>query len=117
MGIAHLDGEKLFAALDAQRIAQELTWKQVAGQAGVSPSTLTRMSQGRRPDVDSLAALCSWAGLDTDEYYVVDGRPGVQEPLANVVGYLRADRNLTPDAAEAIERLMKTAYDTLRKKA
>ena len=26
------------------------------------------MSQGRRPDVDGLAALAAWSGLDTDDF-------------------------------------------------
>ncbi len=34
----------------------------------MSASTLTRMAQGKRPDVDGLAALVAWSGLDADDY-------------------------------------------------
>ena len=37
---------KFHAALNAQREAKGLNWKEVAEESGVSASTLTRMSQG-----------------------------------------------------------------------
>ena len=63
-GAANFDAEGFFSALDATRQERSLTWKQVSNQAKVSASTLTRMGQGRRPDVDSLAALANWSALD-----------------------------------------------------
>ena len=62
------DNEKFYAALDASRVARGLTWKQVATESGVSASTLTRMAQGKRPDVDGLAALLGWSGLRADSF-------------------------------------------------
>jgi len=50
-----LDVQALYDALDQQRRSKKLSWRQLAGEAGVSPSTLSRMTQGKRPDVDSLA--------------------------------------------------------------
>ena len=120
MGIAHLNGGKLYIALDTQRNLLGLNWKQVAEQSGVSASTLSRFSKGRGEgkglDVDSLAALCTWAGLDTDEFYNISGQIGTPEPLTNIVGYLRADENLSDEAADAMARLLKTAYETLTAK-
>jgi transcriptional regulator with XRE-family HTH domain len=48
------DTAAFYDALDSVRQARRLNWKQVAGDSGVSASTLTRMAQGRRPDVDGL---------------------------------------------------------------
>ena len=56
------------AALDAQRSSKGLNWKEVSAQSGVSASTLTRMSQGRRPDIDGLALLLAWSGLDASNF-------------------------------------------------
>jgi transcriptional regulator with XRE-family HTH domain len=56
------------AALDIIRQSRGLDWKRVAAEAGVSASTLTRMKQGKRPDVDTLYALASWARLDLNAY-------------------------------------------------
>ena len=59
---------RFFAALDAERQARRCTWKQVAEECGISASTLSRMSQGKHPDVNGLAALAAWSGLDVDRF-------------------------------------------------
>lgn len=110
------DAFRFYAALDRTRADRKLLWKDVAQQSGVSPSTLTRIAQGRRPDVDSLAALVTWAGLSADEFV---RRPGeADEPtgvdtVTKVATYLRGDRNLSPEAASALERLIDVAYRQL----
>ena len=71
--IGWFDGDALYGALDAVRQARNLTWKQVAAESGVSASTLTRMAQGRRPDLDSLASLSAWSGLQTDDFVRFEG--------------------------------------------
>jgi transcriptional regulator with XRE-family HTH domain len=111
------DADAFYAALDAVRQSRRLNWKQVAGESGVAASTLTRMAQGRRPDVDGLAALGAWSGLDVDDYVrsVDDERPA-QEPLAAISTYLRGDRNLSPEAATALEEMIKATYERLRHK-
>lgn len=110
------DAAAFFAALDAERESRGLLWKHVAGQAKVSQSTLTRLAQGKRPDVDSLAALVDWAGLQADSFVVrVHGEPKA-EPLAMISTYLRADRNLSPDAATALEKVVRATYQALKDK-
>lgn len=109
------DSETFYAALDATRQARKSTWKQVAKESGVSASTLTRMAQGKRPDVDGLAALCSWSGLDASNFVVTDGDKGHPEPLAMISTYLRGDPNLTPEAVTALDELIKATYARLRK--
>lgn len=110
------DAEAFYEALDAERQARRLTWKQVAAQSGVSASTLTRMAQGKRPDVDGLAALAAWSGLNTDDYVrSAEARPE-PEPLAAISTYLRGDKNLSPEAATALDELIKATYERLRTK-
>jgi transcriptional regulator with XRE-family HTH domain len=108
------DHGAFYEALDSTRQARRLTWKQVATEAKVSPSTLTRLGQGKRPDVDSLAALCGWAGLDADEYMRWAGAKTDPEPLAVIGTYLRSDRNLSEESAKMLEKLVKTTYESLR---
>ncbi|MFF7473401.1 helix-turn-helix domain-containing protein [Streptomyces sp. NPDC008092] len=111
------DAEGFYAALDAARLARGLNWKQVAAGSGVSASTLTRMAQGKRPDVDGLAALCAWSGLDADDFVRSEDedRPAA-EPLAMISTYLRSDRNLSPESAAALEEVIKITYERLRQK-
>lgn len=99
------------AALNAQRTAKGLTWKDVADQSGVSASTLTRMSQGKRPDVDGLALLLAWSGLDALKFVPTANEP---EPMAEIAANLRADRNLSEDSAKALEDIIRVAYERFR---
>jgi len=110
------DASAFFSALDAQRAARRLTWKDVANQSGVSASTLTRMAQGRRPDVDSLAALITWSGLIADDFIRTTEKDRTQpETLAMISTHLWADKNLTEEGAIALEELIKATYERLRR--
>lgn len=109
------DTPAFYAALDSQRIAKRLTWKDVAAEAGVSASTLTRMSQGRRPDIDGLACLLAWSGLDANDF-IKKTRTTEPEPLAQITAYLRADRNLKAESAKALEEIIHAAYERFREK-
>ncbi len=57
---AKFDAAGFAAALDATRATRGATWRQVATEAKVSPSTLTRLGAGYRPDMDGFAALADW---------------------------------------------------------
>jgi transcriptional regulator with XRE-family HTH domain len=100
----------------AEREARKLNWNQVAEQSGVTASTLTRMAQGKRPDVDSLAALTAWSGLSQDSFVRTENDDSKPEPatLAMISTYLRADKNLSASAA-ALEQLIATSYDHFRR--
>lgn len=105
----------LHAALDAERVARDLTWKEVSAQSGVSASTLTRLSQGRRPDVDSLSALTHWLGLSADRFMGQRRTAfGAASSLAQISTIIRDDPNLNAEAATALEELVKATYARLR---
>ncbi len=110
------DAGAFYEALDGVRQAGRLNWKQVAAESGVSASTLTRMAQGKRPDVDGLAALAAWSGLDADDYVRSEHTRPEPEPLAKISTYLKSDRNLSPEAATALDQLVKATYERLRTK-
>jgi transcriptional regulator with XRE-family HTH domain len=106
------DSEGFFAALDDVRTTREMTWKQVAQESEVPASTLTRMAQGRRPDVDSLAALLKWSGLSADDFILDDDESESQSlsPLANIAAQFRRDKKLPPEGKKAIEATLKAMY-------
>lgn len=110
------DVAALHAALDSERRSRRLTWKGVAAQSGVSASTLTRLSQGRLPDVNSLAALTAWLGMSADEFMrtkTVD-QFGAASPLAQISSILHRDPHLNPEGAVALEELIRATYARLR---
>ncbi|HEX8024726.1 MAG TPA: hypothetical protein VF484_00840 [Candidatus Limnocylindrales bacterium] len=61
-----LDVEALYVALDKVRRERHLLWRDIAGAAGVSSSTFTRMGlYGQKPNSDGLVRILVWLG-DTD---------------------------------------------------
>ena len=117
MSNSKFDAEGFYAALDSVRQAKGITWKQVADGSGIAASTLTRMGQGKRPDVDGLAALAAWSRIDVSDFYRVGSAVSANtEPLAQITALLRADKNLEKESAVAIESMIKSAYQHLRVK-
>jgi transcriptional regulator with XRE-family HTH domain len=109
------DVSALYAALDSERIARHLTWKDVSAASGVSASTLSRLSQGKRPDVDSLAALTAWLQMSADRFMGQRAMAfGSGSPLTQISSILRDDPDLNDDAAAALDEMIKATYARLR---
>ena len=110
------DAVGFYKALDAQRAAKSMNWKQVAAESRVAASTLTRMAQGRRPDVDGLAALCAWSGLKADDFVrELEGGRGTPETLAMISSLLRADPHLSDEGASFLEDVLQAGYRRMKK--
>ena len=110
------DVAALHAAMDSERRSRRLAWKDVAAESGVSASTLTRLSQGRQPDVNSLAALTTWLGMSAD-HFMRSGRIeqfGAASPLAQISSIIHRDPNLNPAGSVALEELIRATYARLR---
>jgi len=108
------DTVAFYKALDAQRVAKKMTWKQVAAESKVAASTLTRMAQGRRPDVDGFAALCAWSGLKADDFVRARESRGTPETLAMISSLLRADPHLTDEGASFLEDVLQVGYKRMK---
>ena len=113
---SRFDVAALHAALDAQRRSRRLTWKDVATESGVSASTLTRLSQGRQPDVNSLASLTAWLGMSADHFMRRNpvARFGAPSPLAQISSIIHGDPHLNPEGVAALEEMIKATYARLR---
>ena len=105
----------LYSALDARRQIEGMSWRGLAHELEIAPSTFTRMAQGRRPDVDTFAGLLRWLDLPV-EMFLEPTATGAQEnePMVKIGTYLRMDKNLSPKSVIALERLIKAAYEALR---
>jgi transcriptional regulator with XRE-family HTH domain len=109
------DGDAYYRALERIVDSRTVTWKQVAGETGVSQSTLARMAKGRRPDAASLAALSAWSGLNPSDFVDAPYKAGHADPISRIAVLLRNDPALDRDGAEAVETIVRAAYEQLRK--
>jgi transcriptional regulator with XRE-family HTH domain len=82
---AVLDVEALRNRLDEERQRRGLSWRQVAKQAGVSPSALARLRHGKRPDVDGYGSLMQWLTGQAGPFFATVAAADV-DPLAALVG-------------------------------
>lgn len=109
------DSKAFYRTLESTVKTRSMTWKQVAAATGVGASTLTRMAQGRQPDAASLAALSAWAGLNPSDFVNAPYKAVNPQPIAQISALLRSDPNLDAQAAEAVEAIVRAAYEQLRK--
>jgi transcriptional regulator with XRE-family HTH domain len=109
------DSDAFYAALNAARLSRQKTWKDVAEEAGINASTLSRIGQGAKPDVNGLAALLSWSNLKA-ELFIRGGEQQEAEPIAKITALLRADPKLSSNNAKLIEEIVISTYNNLRDK-
>src|SRR5687767_15073907 len=111
---------ELGRAIKRRREELGLSLRDVADVTNVSASTLSRIENGTgRPDADNIARLTQWLDMPVDRlmtkhtgdsvepviYYPHEATPEIIE------AHLRADRNLTPETANALSELFRVAYE------
>ena len=112
------DQVRFYEVVDRRRRDQSLSWRQLAGQLSLSPSTFSRLSQGRRPDVDTFVKLLAW--LDRPATDFVEGFRDTQvgevqeDTVRQISKSLRRDTSLTTEDADALEEIVRVAYHRLR---
>lgn len=109
-----VDVAALYEALDAKRQSGKLSWRGLAHELEVTPSTFTRMAHGNRPDVDTFASILKWLEMPLDRFLEPSQSDSRADAMERIGTYLRMDRNLSPAAAESLERLIRVAYENLR---
>jgi transcriptional regulator with XRE-family HTH domain len=112
MDSPRLDVASLIAALNAERDARGLSWRKLAQEAGVHPSSLTRMQQGKLPDVSTFTALTHWLRLPGEQFLAGERIVGREKPhpLAVASTLLRGKREMTPQALKALDELVQAAF-------
>src|SRR5882724_9949 len=71
----------------------------------VSAATLSRVEQGRLPDVETFLRLCKWLGAEPSEFALVKStqKTKVERAIPELIeAHLRADRALSPETADAL---------------
>ena len=96
-----------------------LTWRGLASQLELGDHTVfTRMSHGKLPETNTLLTLSGWLGMPLDKFArgemaAPDSRRQTMEAISS---YLRADKDLAPESADAITSVLRAAYDQLARR-
>lgn len=111
-----IDIHKLASLVLAKRGKRGL--RETAKEIGdVSVSTLSRVEQGKIPDLGTFLRLCRWLGVSPEQFTGegLQGNSQTPAPTAStpeiIVAHLRADRTLDPHTAEALSTMIRLAYE------
>ncbi len=113
----HLNAERLANLVRSKRGSRGL--RETAKEIGnVSPSTISRVENGKTPDMDTFLALCEWLEVPAAE--LIENTNTEEEKNLDtpekIAIQLRADKNLDPATANALASLVKAAYKDLSQK-
>ena len=118
--------EKLAASIKAKR--GKVGLRATAEEIGkISASTLSRIEQGKMPDLDTFIRVCDWLEVTPEQFFETDGeaetiQDKAQWPVLSptmstteaIEVHLRADRELDPETAEALANMVRAAYNAIK---
>uniref|UniRef100_UPI003D934105 transcriptional regulator n=1 Tax=Gordonia sp. B7-2 TaxID=3420932 RepID=UPI003D934105 len=109
----------LYSALDAARQSRHLSWRALAGEIGVSPSLLSRLGNGMKPDTDGFATIVAWLRLPAEDFFEhEDGRSvdDVGEPdlMAQLAPLLRARKDLSATDIKYLQQVISATVERAR---
>lgn len=106
---SNLNSELLASMLKEKRGDKGLrTLAQEIG--GVSAATLSRIEQGKLPDVDTFIKICKWLGVPSDSFITGKSTQKVVSTKDRVVAHLRAERELSKETVNMLIKMIDLAY-------
>lgn len=78
----------------------------------MSPSTISRMANDLKPDVEAFAAMTSWLRMAAEDFYVSASSQSAEEQpdlVAQLVPLLRARKDLTSNDIAYLEDVIAAA--------
>lgn len=110
--LMHFDEGAFFRALEDRRSLEGLSWRELGRRLELSPSTFSRLSRGKRPDVETFLKLLGWLGMPATAFLAgaSASEPASDEPLAVIAQALRRDPRLHPSDVGPLEDILRVAY-------
>ncbi|GAB2602519.1 helix-turn-helix domain-containing protein [Pseudactinotalea suaedae] len=107
----------LYSALDAARQERQLSWRALAGEVGVSPSLLSRLGNGLKPDTDGFATIIAWLRLPAEDFFEHEGQhDDSREPdlMAQLAPLLRARKDLSETDVKYLQQVIGATIERAR---
>lgn len=106
--MASIDIEKFVHLVRNKRGKRNL--RDIASEIGeVSISTLSRIEQGKIPDLSTYLKICEWLEVSPNEFDL-NSKVSQKNHMDEIFFHLRADQSLSQDVAEALTKMIELAY-------
>lgn len=76
----------------------------------ISSATLSRIEQGKLPDVETFIKLCKWLEVTTETFITSDPIQNSPSSKEKILAHLRADRELDPETMRMLTQVIDLAY-------
>lgn len=116
-----VDVEALYGALETRRERKGASWREIATDLDLSPSTFTRLAQGQRPDIDTFSTLLAWLDLPATTFARTVGElpdaaaAAKGKPLVEITTLLSGSNAIKPAEADALNSIITAAYNSIVK--
>lgn len=92
--------------------------REVASEIGISSATLSRVENGKFPDLDTFSKMCRWLQIDPSEVLgCKDTLKASRTSEQNIISvHLRTDRTQDPEVAQALTDMILKAQDMISEK-
>lgn len=77
----------------------------------VSAPTLSRIEQGKVPDIDTFVNLCKWLNVPTN-FFIIGQTDESTSNHERVVAHLRAEKELSKDTIDMLIKMIDMAYNS-----
>jgi transcriptional regulator with XRE-family HTH domain len=106
-----LNTDLLAGMLKSKRASKGL--RAIAEEIGnISAATLSRIEQGKIPDVDTFISICNWLQVPTDTFILGENQNKTVSNKEHVVAHLRAEKELSQDTVNMLIKMIDMAYET-----
>jgi len=78
---------------------------------GVSPATISRIEQGKIPDVDTFIKICKWLETSTDTFIINNKSNKEKSNKERIVAHLRAEKELEKSTVNMLLKMIDLAYE------
>jgi transcriptional regulator with XRE-family HTH domain len=114
-----VDVARLAGVLEARIAAEPMSWRQAAGQIGVSPALLSRLRNGQQPDLQAYAKIVRWLDMSADSFLAspalsTQGGSREGELSSQVSALLRARADLSEPDKKYLEEIFRATLSHVK---
>jgi transcriptional regulator with XRE-family HTH domain len=82
--------------------------REVAAEIGISYATLSRVENGKLPDLETFSKICKWLEIDPSEILGCQCKTKTTPPKEEspVIAHFRADKDLNPETIQALGEMI-----------